>query len=91
MRRAKDRPDLVWARNLAGMMQVSLIGYASAGTFLNLGFFDLYYIILACIVGLDATVKAEIAKSEEAEAHATRPKPRMRATAGPPLQAPSAS
>ena len=71
------------------MMQVSLIGYASAGTFLNLGFFDLYYIIVALIVGLDATVKAEIAKSEEAQARPVRAKPRIRG--GAPVQAPTAT
>lgn len=75
LRRTKNRPDLVWARNLAAMTQVSLIGYASAGAFLNLGFFDLYYIIVAVIVGLDATVKDELAKSAAAEPRTRRPAP----------------
>jgi probable O-glycosylation ligase (exosortase A-associated) len=67
LRRTKNRPDLVWARNLAAMTQVSLIGYASAGAFLNLGFFDLYYLIVAVIVGLHATVKDELAKPAVAQ------------------------
>lgn len=75
LRKTKGRSDLVWARNLAAMTQVSLIGYASGGAFLNLGFFDLYYIIIAVIVGLDATVKDELAKSEAAAARPRRPVP----------------
>jgi probable O-glycosylation ligase (exosortase A-associated) len=75
LRRTKGRPDLTWARNLAAMAQVSLIGYASAGAFLNLGFFDLYYAIVAVIVGLDATVKEELAKSAETQPRVRRPTP----------------
>jgi putative inorganic carbon (HCO3(-)) transporter len=78
IRRTKDRPDLTWARNLAAMTQVSLIGYASGGAFLNLGFFDLYYIIVAVIVGLDATVKDELAKSAAAAARPRRPAPAIK-------------
>ncbi len=46
----KNRPDLKWAADLSKMMQVSLVGYAAAGTFLNLSTFDLYYHVLAIIV-----------------------------------------
>src|SRR3546814_12349153 len=37
-----QRPDLHWAGDLARMCQVSLIGFAVAGAFQNLAFFDLY-------------------------------------------------
>ncbi len=46
------RPDLVWAYDLASMCQVSLIGFAAGGAFLNLAFFDLFYNIIALIVCL---------------------------------------
>lgn len=62
IRQARGRLDLEWARNLAAMTQVSLVGYASAGAFLNLGFFDLYYAIIAVIVGLKAVVLRELAQ-----------------------------
>ena len=32
------------------MVQVSLVGYASAGAFLGLAYFDLYYDLIAVIV-----------------------------------------
>jgi probable O-glycosylation ligase (exosortase A-associated) len=47
---ARQKPDLKWAADLARMLQVSLLGYATAGAFLNLGFFDLYYTVLVIIV-----------------------------------------
>lgn len=39
-----------WAEDLSRMLQVSLVGFAVAGGFLNLGTFDLYYHILALIL-----------------------------------------
>jgi probable O-glycosylation ligase (exosortase A-associated) len=60
-RLARDHPDLEWAKLLASMMQVSLTGYAVAGAFLNLGFFDLYYFIIALTVALKVVVTREIA------------------------------
>ena len=37
----KDSQELLWANNLARMLQVSLIAYLSGGTFLSLSYFDL--------------------------------------------------
>jgi probable O-glycosylation ligase (exosortase A-associated) len=39
-----------WAADLAGMIQVSLVGYAVGGTFLGLAYFDLYYHLIALII-----------------------------------------
>jgi probable O-glycosylation ligase (exosortase A-associated) len=50
IRQARGREDLLWARDLAAMVQVSLIGYMSAGAFLGLQYFDLYYHLVAIIV-----------------------------------------
>jgi probable O-glycosylation ligase (exosortase A-associated) len=46
-RATRDRPDLVWANDLASMTQVGIIGFAFAGLFQNLAFFDLYYQLIA--------------------------------------------
>jgi hypothetical protein len=46
------------------MIQVSLIGYATAGAFLNLGFFDLYYAIISVLVATKVVVGREIARIE---------------------------
>jgi probable O-glycosylation ligase (exosortase A-associated) len=45
----KNRPDLLWAGDLARMTQVSLLAFAVAGTFQNLAFFDLYFHLIAIL------------------------------------------
>ena len=39
-----------WLYHLAGMMQVSMIGYAVGGAFLSLAYFDLPYNVLVILV-----------------------------------------
>jgi probable O-glycosylation ligase (exosortase A-associated) len=60
VRQSRGHPELAWADQLARMIFVSLTGYATAGAFLNLGFFDLYYTILAILVATDRVVRAEL-------------------------------
>ena len=36
--------------DLARMLQVSVIGYATSGAFLGLAYFDLYYHLIAFVV-----------------------------------------
>lgn len=52
IRMAKKSPDLSWARDLAAMVQVSLIAYLSAGAFLGLAYFDYPYHLIAIVVVL---------------------------------------
>jgi hypothetical protein len=40
---ARNVPELEWAGRLAGMVQVSFVGYAVGGAFLSLAYFDLPY------------------------------------------------
>lgn len=47
LRDTKDRPELAWARHLAAMIQVSLVGYATGGAFLGLAYYDLFYHMVA--------------------------------------------
>lgn len=46
----KNDPERLWAARLAPMLQVSLIGYASAGAFLGLAYYDFYYDLVAVSV-----------------------------------------
>ena len=54
------RPDLSWARDLATMLQTSLVGYATCGAFLGLGYFDLFYLLIALMVVLYKVVSEEL-------------------------------
>ena len=49
-RETKSVPQAAWAYNLAGMCQVSLIGFAVGGAFLSLVYFDYTYNIIVVLV-----------------------------------------
>ncbi len=49
-RQARNRPEVAWVHALAGMCQVSLVGYLVGGTFLSLSYFDLPYNIMVILV-----------------------------------------
>ena len=60
-RRTRFYPELAWARDLASMIQVSIASYAIGGAFHNLGFYDLYYALLAMMISLKYVVDSELA------------------------------
>ena len=63
IKQAKLRPDLdlKWAADLAAMMHVSLIAYATAGAFLSLSYFDLPWHIMSIFVLLKVCVEKQLA------------------------------
>ena len=50
IRHAKRNPEALWARDLAAMIQVSMVAYMSAGAFLGLAYFDYIYHLVAVVV-----------------------------------------
>jgi probable O-glycosylation ligase (exosortase A-associated) len=67
VRLTRRDPSLTWARDLASMMQVSLVGYAVAGTFQNLATFDLYWHLVAIIAITDMLVARALARQTAPE------------------------
>ena len=61
LRRTRAYPDLEWARDLATMLQVSLVVYAVAGAFLNLAFFDLFFHMIVIMILTNAIMKEVLA------------------------------
>jgi probable O-glycosylation ligase (exosortase A-associated) len=59
IRRAKKQPHTAWARDLAAMIQVTLVGYMSAGAFLGLAYFDYFYHLVAIVVVVHHLVAVE--------------------------------
>jgi len=57
---AKGSVETKWAADVAGMAQVSIVGYASAGAFLGLAYFDLYYCLIAIMVICSLLLKEQI-------------------------------
>ena len=51
IRACKNDPERKWAADLASMLQVSLIGYATGGAFLGLAYFDRpYHLVIAMVL-----------------------------------------
>lgn len=73
IRNCKPRKDLLWARDLAAMIQVSLIGYMSAGAFLGLQYFDLFYHLIAIVVMTRLVVQRRLAEAEAPATEADTP------------------
>ena len=71
IRRARGDPENRWAGDLAAMVQVSLVGYASAGAFLGLANFDLYYTLIAVVVLCKKVLMARQAAREIDRAQAS--------------------
>ncbi|MDP2561133.1 putative O-glycosylation ligase, exosortase A system-associated [Psychrobium sp. 1_MG-2023] len=69
--KTKDKAELEWANLLARMLQISLIAYASGGTFLGLSYFDLPYHILIFVVALYNLVEQKLEQEPESEKSAT--------------------
>lgn len=59
LRKTRDRKGLEWARDLAAMSQVSLVGYLVGGAFLSLSYFDLPYYVVVVLVLLRGLVDRE--------------------------------
>jgi putative inorganic carbon (hco3(-)) transporter len=60
-----DKPETAWLHDLAGMVQVSMVGYAIGGAFLSLAYFDLPYNIMVILVASKFWLKEERWKTEK--------------------------
>jgi probable O-glycosylation ligase (exosortase A-associated) len=68
-------PERRWLADLCSMAQVSLVGYASAGAFLGLAYFDFYYTLIAVVVLAkiaSASSQAEV-RSAAVAGHVAKP------------------
>jgi putative inorganic carbon (HCO3(-)) transporter len=61
------QPGLRWYGECATMIRISLVGYAVSGAFLNLQYFDLFYLEVAMTAILRNLLTAEVAASAPAE------------------------
>jgi probable O-glycosylation ligase (exosortase A-associated) len=84
MRRARGDEKLRWAGELGAMLQVSVIGYAVAGAFLNLAFFDLYY----ALVALAVVTRAHVTEGLAPEGASRKPRPAVQAPVTPRARTP---
>lgn len=73
---SKGYEELKWANDLAPMIQVTLIAYMSAGSFLGLQWFDFFYHVVAITV---------LTRREVVRFHAARLSGKLNGPQGPPV------
>jgi probable O-glycosylation ligase (exosortase A-associated) len=67
VRLAQARADMSWARELAEMMRVTLVGFAVGGAFLSLVNFDVPYYLVALMAATLALVERTASEKQVAE------------------------
>lgn len=72
MRTSARQPELQWARDLAAMIQVSVVAYLSAGAFLGLAYFDYVYHLVAIVVVTHSLVAVHAPKQATSPAPVER-------------------
>jgi probable O-glycosylation ligase (exosortase A-associated) len=65
-RQARHREGWQWASDLARMVQVSLVGYAVGGAFLNLAYYDVPYYLLVALVLTRILVERHLRGADQA-------------------------
>jgi probable O-glycosylation ligase (exosortase A-associated) len=80
---ARDRPDLRWAYDLARMLQVSMVAYASGGTFLSLAYWDYFWTLMVVMAASHALVLQAVRRAVPDQAAAAADPPARGAVAYP--------
>jgi probable O-glycosylation ligase (exosortase A-associated) len=65
IRLCRDRPDFIWARDLAGMIQAGLVGFMVGGSFLGLAYWDYPYILVIVLVLTKVVVERQLQQRVE--------------------------
>jgi len=71
-KRSRDIPDMRWAFDMASMLQVSLVAFMAAGTFLPMSYFDLSFQLMALSAVLADFCMRQIRSRQLLEPHAPR-------------------
>ncbi|NKB57201.1 MAG: hypothetical protein GKS00_12805 [Alphaproteobacteria bacterium] len=49
IRISREAPELEWAKNLAAMLQVSMVGYGIGGMALSVAYYDMVFTLIAIL------------------------------------------
>jgi probable O-glycosylation ligase (exosortase A-associated) len=75
IKQTRKREGWRWASEMSSMIQVSLVGYAVGGLFLNLAYYDVPYYLAMAIVLTRVLVQKELKGSEQKGWYPSRPQP----------------
>jgi probable O-glycosylation ligase (exosortase A-associated) len=87
VRRTQLHEELKWARDLATMTQVSLLGFMVGGTFLSLAYFDVPYYLMDGLIVLRLVVERDLKRIRETSAKPARQGAPRPMPSAPPLPA----
>jgi len=73
IRNTRNHPHMTWARDLAAMFQVSIIGFAVGGSFINKAYFDVYMAIFILLATTHSVVARELRAPSPESASALGP------------------
>jgi len=65
IRQCKRVESLYWARDLAAMIQVSMVAYMTGGAFLGLAYFDYIYHLIALVAITSYLIKTQTEQTED--------------------------
>ncbi len=88
MRRTRRKPALKFYFDTAQMLEVSLLGFLTVGTFLSMSYFDLFFHLVAVTALLQVLVAQKLAEEEPAPARVRVPA-RVTPRGPAPIPAPS--
>ncbi len=75
MRMGRRHPSLTWAVDLGRMMQITLVVYCVTTALLSMGYFELFYIVVALLSRCRRTVKQALAAQQLVQRTPVRPLP----------------
>ncbi len=73
MRMGRRHPSLTWAVDLGRMMQITLVVYCVTTALLSMGYFELFYIVIALLSRCRRTVKQALAAQQVVQRTPVRP------------------
>lgn len=68
-KQARAGPELQWLGDLAGMLQVSLVGFVAAGSLLPMPYIDIFYQMLALVAVMQVMMARLVAEPGRSTAH----------------------
>jgi probable O-glycosylation ligase (exosortase A-associated) len=75
IKKSASLPDLKWAKHLATMIQVSLIGFAVGGAFLSLVYYDVPYYLMIIMLAVSILVEKALAEQKQKQKALEKPRP----------------
>ena len=73
IRNTRNHPQMTWARDLAAMLQVSIVGFIVGGSFIHKAYFDVYLAIFILLATTHSVVERELRAQSADSASALSP------------------